>query len=90
VLRDSIVDRESCQLEEKCLIDRLEVLIKEFQAQFAQSRGSMREFIWGYFRQRMREECVPRENDKHELRAIGVQVEENCKSSQSSICRLSL
>lgn len=45
--------------EESELITRLETFISEFVTRFRESEEELGDFMWGYWRRRMREECVP-------------------------------
>ena len=66
--------------EEHILGTRLEKLVFEFQTRFEQSGQSFRDFIWGHWRQRMAEECIPL-RDKADIDPdVGIRVDATCES----------
>lgn len=52
-------DKHDILEEEQFLGVRLEQLLSEFENEFKLSREPLVKFVWGYWRQRMIEECVP-------------------------------
>ena len=76
--------------EEEELIGRLDSLCMEFKARFAESKEELPDerfpkerfpkFIWGYWRARMREECVPDDTeDKVDVADTTVRYQAKCK-----------
>ncbi|MBE3049515.1 hypothetical protein IMZ48_44850 [Candidatus Bathyarchaeota archaeon] len=71
--------------EEEELIGRLDSLCMEFKARFAESKEELPDerlpkFIWGYWRARMREECVPRDTeDQVDVADTTVRYQAECK-----------
>ena len=55
-------DIEEIQEDEEELVERLENLLVEFEARLDKSKESLKDFIWGYWRTRIGEECVPVQN----------------------------
>lgn len=68
--------------EEEELHRRLEELLVEFHAQFVESGAELREFLNGYWRSRMADECVP-VWDRQDVvgRDSGVNFEKECEST---------
>jgi hypothetical protein len=74
-------DTDAIQNEEVEMAERLETLVSEFQVKFIESGQSLLQFVWGYWRKRMGEECIPGDINRNELRAIGITVDKSCKST---------
>lgn len=68
---------EEIHAEEEELHQRLENLVSEFKIQFVESREGVGDFIWGYWRTRMGEECVYGRDEKEAVGGdLGVVLEE--------------
>lgn len=71
---------DEIQDEEDELHVLLEKLLPEFEAELAGSREGMRDFVWGYWRSRMAEECVPVQGEGQAAWVeLGVRLEEECE-----------
>ena len=74
--------------EEEELQQRLEELLLEFNAQFSETKKSLRDFVWGYWRKRMAAECVPvRDMDRVVENESGVNFESHCESALIEVRR---
>lgn len=74
------------QEEEEELGARLEYLVQEFQCKLDSSQRPLREFIYGYWSERMADECLPNHENMEVLRQAGVNVDEICKSPDILHC----
>lgn len=84
-------DVDDIHEEEEELIERLEALVTEFEKKLRGSNEDLRDFVWGYWKKRMGEECVPTENPDTEASACTeVVYEEKCKciplTVRTSLC----
>lgn len=66
--------------DEEELYRRLEGLLSEFHARYAESGEDLCDFVWGYWRERMTEECVPAGNEDEIVGdESGVKLVGNCE-----------
>lgn len=80
---------EEIHEDEEELHRRLEELLSEFNSRFAEARKSLRDFVWGYWRERMVAECVPlRDVDGVVGGESGVNFESHCESNRVVAWRL--
>lgn len=74
--------------EESELITRLESLVSEFATRFRKSEEELGDFMWGYWRRRMGEECVPIHDEGTEAMAAetGIRLQRDCESLSFMRC----
>ncbi len=72
-------DVSGIRREETELGRRLEDLVAEFLWRFQTSQESLKDFIFGYWRERMREECIPSLKDIKKAEAVGVRPDYTCE-----------
>ena len=72
-------DIDGIRQEERELGQRLETLTAEFCDRYDSTQATLEGFVRGYWREKMREECLPSYENANMLDELGVKVDYHCE-----------
>lgn len=73
-------DSKDIHDEEKELAERLIELMDEFRSFLEETDVSLESFVWGYWKRRMAEVCIPDNENPEDLAKLGVKIDNHCES----------